>query len=239
MDERTRLPRGRPSNDRLRSRRSTLPVINGRRPHSDGVGDQRRSGGGVPAELTSFVGRSEELADVERLVAGRRLVTLTGIGGCGKSRLATRLAVRMASAWGDGVWWIDLAPITDAEQVTRTVAAMMDLFIDPDHDPLLALGDRLRTRELLLCLDSCEHLLAPCAALTGLLLRTCPGVSVLATSREPLGVSGETIWRGPPLTEEESIGLFVDRACLVSPGFRSEEHEATVRAICDRGDGIS
>ena len=238
MDERTRLPRGRPSNDRLRSRRSTLPVINGRRPHSDGVGDQRRSGGGVPAELTSFVGRSEELADVERLVAGRRLVTLTGIGGCGKSRLATRLAVRMASAWVDGVWWIDLAPITDAEQVTRTVAAMMDLFIDPDHDPLLALGDRLRTRELLLCLDSCEHLLTPCAALTGLLLRTCPGVSVLATSREPLGVSGETIWRVPPLTEEESIGLFVDRARLVSPGFRSEEHEATVRAICDRVDGI-
>src|SRR5918997_256847 len=214
MDERTRLPRGCPSDDRLRSRRSTLRVMNSRRPHSDGVGDQRRSGGGVPAELTSFVGRSEELADVERLVAGRRLVTLTGIGGWGKSRIATRLPVCLARARGGGVWWIELAPITDAEQVTRTVAAMMDLFIDPDHDPLLALGDRLRTRELLLCLDSCEHLLTPCAALTGLLLRTCPGVSILATSREPLGVSGETIWRVPPPAGEGRLRLFVYRARL-------------------------
>ncbi|MGP4022065.1 helix-turn-helix transcriptional regulator [Actinomadura sp. 3N407] len=194
--------------------------------------------GGVPAELTTFIGRLEELEEVERLIAARRLVTLTGIGGCGKTRLAARLADRLGNGLPGGVWWADLTSVGEGEQVARAVASVMGVFVDPDTEPLHLLAGLLRERHLLLCLDNCEHLLAACADLVNVLLRACPGMSILATSREPLGVPGEAVRRVPSLQDEESLSLFADRAALVAPGFPVDDHEADVRAICRRVDGI-
>lgn len=193
---------------------------------------------GIPAELTTFIGRLDELEEVERLIAARRLVTLTGIGGCGKTRLAARLADRLGSGLPGGVWWADLTSVGEGEQVARAVASVMGVFVDPDTEPLHLLAGLLRERHLLLCLDNCEHLLDACADLVNVLLRACPGMSILATSREPLGVPGEAVWRVPSLQDEESFSLFADRAALVAPGFPVDDHEADVRAICRRVDGI-
>lgn len=192
----------------------------------------------LPVELTRFVGREEELGAIERLVSDRRLVTLAGMGGCGKTRLAVKVSTRLLSRWPDGAWLVDLGPLTDPEQVPRLTAATLGVLIEPGGDPIQALAVRLRWRQMLLCLDTCEHLLDPAAALTDTLLRGCPGVSVLATSREPLGVAGETVWRVPSLNEDEAVELFADRARLVAPGFEVNIARADVRAVCSRVDNI-
>jgi predicted ATPase/DNA-binding CsgD family transcriptional regulator len=192
----------------------------------------------IPVELTSFIGRGKELAEVEHLVRGRRLVTLTGVGGCGKTRLAMRVAARLVGHWPAGVWWVDLGSVTNPDLVARTVASTTGVLAEPGADPMSALARQLRSRRLLLCLDTCEHLLEVTADLTDTLLRACPEVSVLATSREPLGVPGEAIWRVPSLKENEAVRLFVDRATLVSPAFGMTAHEPAVRDVCRRLDGI-
>lgn len=192
----------------------------------------------LPVELTSFIGRDEELAEVEKLVRERRMVTLTGVGGCGKTRLAMQMAARLPVEWPAGVWWVDLGSVTDPDLVARTVASTVGVLVEPGGAPLPVLARQLRTRRLLLCLDTCEHLLEATADLTETLLRACPEVSVLATSREPLGVPGEAIWRVPSLKEDESIRLFDDRAALVAPGFSTASHEPRVRDVCRRLDGI-
>lgn len=192
----------------------------------------------LQAELTSFIGRDDELRDIERLVTQRRLVTLTGVGGCGKTRLAGQVCNRLGGHWPDGVWWIDLGSLSDPGLVVRTVASALGVLVEPKGDPLQALAAQLRSRHLMLCLDTCEHLLDVVSTLTDRLLRECPRVSVLATSREPLGVAGETVWRVPSLKVDEAVRLFADRATLVAPGFAARTHQVEVRSVCTRVDGI-
>jgi predicted ATPase/DNA-binding CsgD family transcriptional regulator len=203
----------------------------------------RRSPGALattlPTQLTSFVGRSEELAAIERLVGRQRLVTLTGSGGCGKTRLAVQVAGTVADDWPDGVWWIDLGPVTAPERVAELAAATLHVMVDPAGGPLRALTQRLRDRRLLVCVDNCEHLLDASAELIDTLLRSCPRVAVLATSRAPLGVAGETVWRVPSMVEREAVSLFVARAAQVRPGFGLHGgNEVAVRTVCRRLDGI-
>jgi predicted ATPase/DNA-binding CsgD family transcriptional regulator len=193
----------------------------------------------LPRPLTSFVGRGDELAAVERLLGTERMVTLTGSGGCGKTRLAVQAAARLADRWPDGVWWVDLGPVTDPALVAELAAAATRVMVEPVGGPLRALTLHLRDRRLLVCLDNCEHLLDPAAELADELLRSCPEASVLATSREPLGVAGETVWRVPSMVEDEAVSLFGDRGGQVRPGFVIDaDNEVAVRTVCRRLDGI-
>src|SRR2546427_12280461 len=187
----------------------------------------------LPANLTSFVGREREIAEVTRLLADARLVTLTGTGGCGKSRLAVEVARGLQGDFPDGVWAVELAALSEATLVPHAAGAVL---AGPQHPgtPMAArLGKALRAKTILLVLDNCEHLRAACAHLADALLRECPGLRILTTSREPLGVPGETTWRVPSLsspnprqlppaahlTQFESVRLFAQRAAEAMPGF--------------------
>jgi predicted ATPase/DNA-binding CsgD family transcriptional regulator len=192
----------------------------------------------LPTQLTSFVGRRDELAAVARLLDEHRLVTLAGSGGCGKSRLAVQVAAEVAHRWPDGVWWVDLSPITDSAMVAELAASTVRVLVEPVSGSLRALVKQLRHMQLLICLDTCEHVLDATAEVAESLLRSCPGVSVLATSREPLGVVGETVWRVPSLPESDAVRLFVNRAELARPGSVAEDATEAVLAICRRLDGI-
>ena len=191
----------------------------------------------LPIQLTRFVGRGDELVDIGRLLVTERLVTLTGSGGCGKTRLAVQAAAELADRWQDGVWWVDLGPVSDPAMVAELAASTLRVLVEPVGGPLRALRQQLRDRHLLVCLDNCEHLLDASAELTDALLRACPEVSVLATSREPLGVAGEAVWRVPSLVEDDAVRLFAERAGTTRPGFRlSADNEDVVRTICRRLD---
>jgi predicted ATPase/DNA-binding CsgD family transcriptional regulator len=192
----------------------------------------------LPTQLSSFVGRSGELAELERLLGVRRLVTIVGAGGCGKSRLALQGAAALAERWPDGVWWVDLGAISDQHQVVELVASSVRVLVDPSGDPLTALASQLAGRRLLVCLDTCEHVLDACATLVDALLRTGAEVSVLCTSREPLGVAGETVWRVPSLVEDDAVRLFTDRAALVRPATAPDTDDTEITTICRRLDGI-
>ncbi len=193
----------------------------------------------LPVQLTSFVGRADELAEVEELLARERLVTLTGSGGCGKTRLAVQAAAEQADRWPDGVWWVELGPVTDPPLVAEVVASATGAMVEPVGGALRALGLQLRDRRLLVCLDNCEHLVDACAEVAEAVLRSCPQVAVLATSREPLGVPGEAVWRVPSLVEDEALALFVERASRVRPWFTLDAtNEAAIRTMCRRLDGI-
>lgn len=192
----------------------------------------------LPTQLTSFVGRDAELLDIEQLLFARRLVTLTGPGGCGKTRLALQVCTRLVERWPDGIWFMDLGSVTDPGLVPRLTGSTVGVLIEPTGDQVMALAAQLRPRRMLLCLDTCEHLLESTAMLVDALLRSCPDVSVLATSREPLGVEGETVWRVPSLRPEEARVLFIDRAGLVAPHFDGVQASADVAAVCSRVDHI-
>jgi len=193
----------------------------------------------LPIQLTSFVGRGEELAAVELLLDSERHVTLTGTGGAGKTRLALHAAAELADRWPDGVWWVDLGPITDPALVPDLVASTVGVLVEPTGGSLRALTVQLRDRRVLVCLDNCEHLVETVAELVEALLVACPQVSVLATSREPLALPGETVWRVPSLVDEEAVSLFVARASHVRPWFTLDEtNEAAVRRLCHRLDGM-
>jgi predicted ATPase/class 3 adenylate cyclase len=212
---------------------------------------------GLPRQLTSFVGREEEIAEMERLLATTRLLTLTGVGGIGKTRLALRIAERLADTFRDGVWLVELAPLSDPALVPHAVATTLGVREQPGSPLQVTLGDVLRPRRSLLVLDNCEHLVAACAALADELLRACPALTILATSREPLGTAGETVWRAPPLAapdgahqelvhpstqalaEYAAVRLFVVRAAAALPSFAlTEENSPSVVQICQRLDGI-
>lgn len=193
----------------------------------------------LPVQLTSFIGRSTQITDIEQLLKDNRLVTLTGAGGVGKTRLALKVAAH-ASQFGDGVWCVDLAPITDPVVVPVVVARTLGLLDQPGRSTIDTVLRFVRDRKMLLLMDNCEHLLDASGALVMAVLDAGPHVTVLATSREPIGIAGELTWRVPSLSlEGEAVELFVDRARRVRPDFRlTENNSATVIEICRRLDGM-
>jgi predicted ATPase/class 3 adenylate cyclase len=207
----------------------------------------------LPVQLTSFIGREQELAELGRALPTTRLLTLTGTGGCGKTRLALQLAADQVERFPEGAWVVELAPLTDHGLVTQAVAAAIGVREEPGQPLLATLVAALRSRRLLLVLDNCEHLLDACARLTDALLRGCPHLHVLATSREALGIGGEVARRvrslavPPPdqlpplaqLTQYEAVRLFLERANAVQPAFAvTNQNAPTVAQICQRLDGI-
>jgi predicted ATPase/class 3 adenylate cyclase/DNA-binding CsgD family transcriptional regulator len=194
----------------------------------------------LPVPLTSFVGREAELTQIHEILRGNRLVTLTGAGGAGKTRLAIQIAAQMAGEFGDGVWYVDLAPITDPELVPVTVARALGLPDQPGRSTVDTLTHFLADRQLLVVLDNCEHLLDASAALVVTLLAAAAGLTLLATSREPIGVAGEVSWRVPSLPlADKAIELFADRARHARPDFTlTGDNTATVTEICRRLDGL-
>lgn len=207
----------------------------------------------LPVQLTSLVGRENEMNEVRHLIATSRLVTLTGAAGCGKTRLAVQVAADLVDEFEDGVWFVDLAAITDPTLVPHTTAGALSVQEESHRSVLETLIDHLRGRNLLLILDNCEHLLAACTDLAQALLKSCPNLAIMATSREPLGVGGETSWRVPSLSvpgpngqtsSDELIDLagprlFIERALAVASDFRIDRDEATaVGQICRRLDGM-
>ena len=205
----------------------------------------------LPAEVTSFVGRETEMLEVPRMLAASRLVSLTGAGGVGKTRLAVRVAAGLVGEFNDGVWVIDLSPLTVPDLLPQTVASALGIREGGQRSAREVLLDALRDRRLVLVLDTCEHLIESCASLADEILRRAPAVRILATTREALGVQGETVYRVGSLAvpdrpqtdgilaESDATRLFVDRARAVDPTFTHTiaNADAIVR-ICRRLDGI-
>jgi predicted ATPase/class 3 adenylate cyclase/DNA-binding CsgD family transcriptional regulator len=194
----------------------------------------------LPMALTSFVGREAELTQIHEILSGNRLVTLTGAGGAGKTRLAIQIAGQLSGEFGDGVWYVDLAPITDPELVPVTVARALGLPDQPGRSTMDTLTRFLADRQMLVVLDNCEHLLDASAALVDALLATAIGLTLLTTSREPIGVAGEVSWRVPSLSlADEALALFTDRARHARPAFTlTDDNAAVVAEICTRLDGL-
>jgi predicted ATPase/class 3 adenylate cyclase/DNA-binding CsgD family transcriptional regulator len=194
----------------------------------------------LPVQLTSFVGRDGQLAQLRELLADNRAVTLTGAGGVGKTRLAIQVAAQLATEFGDGVWYVDLAPLTNPELVLVTVARSLGLPDQPGRSTMDTLLRFVRDRQLLIVLDNCEHLLDACAELVVALLGAAARLTVLATSREAIGVAGEVSWRVPSLSlDGEALELFTARARHARHGFTlTDDTAASVREICARLDGV-
>ncbi len=207
----------------------------------------------LPAQASNFVGREQELVDLRTMLRGSRMVTLTGAGGSGKTRLALELAAeRVVDGSGDGVWLVELAALTDAGFVASEVARVLGIVEEPGRPVTETLIDALRDRSLLVVLDNCEHLIDGSAKLADRLLRACPRVRILATSQEPLRIDGESLYRVPSLSltssgaatadeagECEAVQLFVDRAATSDPAFALTEANARhLLAVCRRLDGI-
>ena len=194
----------------------------------------------LPVQLTSFVGRGAELAQVRELLADNRLVTLTGAGGVGKTRLAVEVAGQLARQFTDGAWYVDLAPITDPEVVPIAVARSLGLPDQPGRSTMDTLTRFVADRRMLIVLDNCEHLLDASAALVVALLGAGAKLTLLATSREAIGVAGEVAWRMPSLSlADEAIELFADRARHARPDFAvNDDNAAAVAEICTRLDGL-
>jgi len=207
----------------------------------------------LPLQVTRFFGREGEVAQLIELLGENRLVTLTGSGGVGKTRLSLRTAEEVLADFSDGVWIVELAPLADPAQVAPQIATTLGVRDEPGRPILDTLTNRLRERQFLLVLDNCEHLLAVCAQVADSLLRACPRLRLLATSREPLGVPGEALFPVPSLPYPDSgiavtvekvreyaaVRLFLDRARLVTPDYQLGSHNvAAVAQICQRLDGI-
>jgi predicted ATPase/class 3 adenylate cyclase/DNA-binding CsgD family transcriptional regulator len=194
----------------------------------------------LPAQLTSFVGRQAQIAELAQSVTANRLVTLTGAGGAGKTRLAIEVAAQHGNEFGDGVWYVDLAPITNSAAAPVTVARTLGLPDQPGRSTMDLLVRFFGEKTILLLLDNCEHLLDACGTLVVELLAACSHLTILATSREPLGVPGELTWRVPSLSiADEAAELFTDRARRARPEFVvSNDDTELVQEICRRLDGM-
>jgi AAA domain-containing protein len=213
---------------------------------------KRAPRGNLPVETSTFVGRERELSEARELLAETRLLTLTGPGGCGKTRLALRMAREAAGEFGNGVWWVDLTSVSDPDLVAQAVARVMGVREVPGRPLLGLLIEHLESGETLLVLDNCGHVIEACAALVDALLEGCPGLKVLATSRESLRLYGEVSWLVPslPVPEEgaqgsedlarnEAVRLFAERARAVSPGFAfADKNAPAVASVCGRLDGM-
>ncbi|HEY5903095.1 MAG TPA: helix-turn-helix domain-containing protein [Anaerolineales bacterium] len=207
----------------------------------------------LPVQLTSFIGRERELSESRKLLATTHLLTLTGPGGTGKTRLSLQLASGLLNEFADGVWLVELAPVADPGLTVLSIASAMGVREQPRRTILEALVDYVRAKEILLLLDNCEHLLEICAQLANTLLRAAPGLKIIATSREALGIAGETTYRVPSLplpgeqqltdlqalSQNDCVHLFMDRAAAAEPSFHLKDANASAIAeICQRLDGI-
>jgi predicted ATPase/DNA-binding SARP family transcriptional activator len=207
----------------------------------------------LPSSVNTFIGREREQAEVRRLLGTTRLLTLTGPGGCGKSRLSLEVASGEIEHYADGVWLVELAALSNPDFIPQAIAQAIGIHEMPGQQVIDTLGAWLRSRAVLLVLDNCEHMIDACAAIVETLLRVSPGLTVLTTSREPLRIDGETTSLVPSLSlpdpaesqsvEEllryEAVQLFVDRAARVMPGFRlTTENGMQVAQLCYRLDGI-
>lgn len=207
----------------------------------------------LPAPTTSFIGREKEKAEIKQAIGSHRLVTLTGSGGTGKTRLSLQVAADLLDQFTDGVWFVELAPLTDPSLIPQTILAAMEASEQQDKTATQALIERIRGKKILLILDNCEHLIESVARIVDLLLSSAPELKIMASSREALGVSGEMAWYVPSMslpddkslisTEElshcESIRLFTERATLARPQFQLTMSNApSITQICSRLDGI-
>lgn len=207
----------------------------------------------LPLPLSSFIGREREITEVKRLLTNARLVTLTGVGGCGKTRLALQVAMEVVDACADGIWWVELAALSDPMLVPQAVLKALDLSEQLDYTSLESLLDYFQSKHALLVLDNCEHLIDACAQLATGLLLACPHLTILATSREAMNIDGEFAWIVPslqvpssndqsPLSDLETydaIRLFIERATSVQSDFKLTKQSAiSVVKICRGVDGI-
>ena len=207
----------------------------------------------LPLQLTSFIGREKEIAEVKQLFITTRLLTLTGSGGCGKTRLGLQVVADLLEEFPDGVWVVELAPLSDPGLVPQEVASVLEVSEMPDRSLLDALSNYLRTKQLLLMLDNCEHLIETCTKLSDTLLHSCPNLKILVASREALGIAGESTYRVPSLSlpdpvgaslvsalmQYEAVRLFIDRAIAgVSTFTVTDDNAPALAQICRRLDGI-
>lgn len=207
----------------------------------------------LPAQLNSFIGREQAVAELKSLLSTTRLLTLTGVGGSGKTRLALQVATDLLGEFEHGVWWVALDGLTDPALVPQQVASSLDISGQSGRQLPDMLSDALQTRKLLLALDNCEHLIAACAQLVETLLRSCADLRILTTSREAFNIPGETIWPVPSLgvpdayhlppieglVKYEAVQLFVERATSVQPAFRlTQENASALAQVCHRLDGM-
>ena len=209
----------------------------------------------LPRQLTTFIGRTNEITAIASLLAGARLLTLIGSGGCGKTRLALQVASAALQRFSDGVFFVDLAPLAEAVLVPQTIATAVGV-VETSGKPIAqSLVEHLEDKRVLLIVDNCEHLLEVCASTADVLIRRCHSITIIATSRQALGLSGEQTYRVPPLSlpdgsasrsitaeslfECESAQLFIDRARLVRDGFRlTDENAPALASLCTHLDGM-
>ena len=209
----------------------------------------------LPIQLTSFIGREREIEEVKGLLSTSRLITLTGAGGCGKTRLALKIAADLLEEYMDGVWLMEMAPLKDPNLVPQAIASVLSVSEKPDSSLMDTLSDYLKPKGSLLVIDNCEHMIEACAELAEALLQVCPYLKIMATSREGLGIGGEIQWSVSPLslpdlqylqsvevaalTHYEAIKLFIDRASTSLPDFKvTHRNVSKVAGICHRLDGI-
>src|SRR5260221_1842350 len=207
----------------------------------------------LPAQLTSFIGREKEIAEIKTLLHSSRLITLTGSGGAGKTRLSLHVGAECLNQFSDGVWFVELASVTDPTLISQTLLSIFNLREDSHRTALEVLTDYLRAKTVLLMLDNCEHLIEACARISESLLRACPKIKILASSREALGIAGEVPYRLPSLatpnpehlpaleklSELDSIRLFMERATTAKSDFTlTKDNASFVAQICFRLDGI-
>jgi len=208
----------------------------------------------LPIQLTSFIGREKEIAEIKRLITANHLITLTGAGGSGKTRLAQQVAADLLAVFPDGMWLVELAPLADPALVPQTVASVLGIKEEVGRPLLATLTNYLRNKTTLLVLDNCEHLIAASAQLAEAVLQTCPDIRLLATSREALSIAGETTFPVPSLSlpsdfrnlkdfgslaQYEAVRLFVDRAATALPDFvLTNANAPAVAQVCHQLDGI-